>query len=196
MNTTIDHKPSGTGRKAHGFYGKYRGVVTDNADLMALGRIRAKVPDVFQDNESSWALPCLPAGAMNHHGMFMVPPVGSLVWIEFEQGDSDCPIWTGGFWGSHEDVPQSVPRTSLFEQVLMQTETIVLQTQGHVTVALSDAVPSPIDGGIILRSGNSDDSAKIVINSGGIYLDNGKGAKITLVGPMVSINKDSLTIVG
>ena len=26
--------------------------------------------------------------------------IGAGVWIEFEQGDPDYPIWTGGFWGS------------------------------------------------------------------------------------------------
>ena len=29
------------------FYGKYRGVVTDNRDPLMLGRVRARVPDVF-----------------------------------------------------------------------------------------------------------------------------------------------------
>ena len=28
-----------------------------------------------------------------------MPPVGSNVWIEFEAGDVDRPIWSGGWWG-------------------------------------------------------------------------------------------------
>ncbi|MEZ4769135.1 MAG: phage baseplate assembly protein V [Caldilineales bacterium] len=32
-------------------------------------------------------------------GLFAVPPVGANVWIEFEAGDPDYPIWAGGFKG-------------------------------------------------------------------------------------------------
>ena len=46
----------------NGFYGKYRGVVTDNQDPLMIGRIRAKVPDVMGDLESGWATPCAPFG--------------------------------------------------------------------------------------------------------------------------------------
>ena len=35
----------------------------------------------------------------------MVPQVGAAVWIEFEQGDPEYPIWTGGFWGSAAEPP-------------------------------------------------------------------------------------------
>jgi uncharacterized protein involved in type VI secretion and phage assembly len=79
------------------FYGKYRGVVTYASDPLGICRIRAKVPSVYGDSESSWALPCLPFAdkkiAVEH-----IPSVGSLVWIEFENGDPDLPIWTGFFY--------------------------------------------------------------------------------------------------
>ena len=42
------------------FWGKYRGVVTDTADPLLTGRIRARVPDVMGDQESGWAMPCVP----------------------------------------------------------------------------------------------------------------------------------------
>jgi uncharacterized protein involved in type VI secretion and phage assembly len=78
---------------------KYRGIVTDTLDPLGVCRIRVKVPSVYGDRESSWANPCLPFAdkdvAMKH-----VPPVGSFVWIEFENGDSNFPIWTGCFYSS------------------------------------------------------------------------------------------------
>ena len=36
----------------------------------------------------------------------------------------------------------------------------------------------------------------IVVNEAGIVISNGKGATITLIGPVVSINSDALTVVG
>ena len=58
-----------------------------------------QVPDVLGETPSSWAMPCVPAAGIQA-GCFIVPPIGSQVWVEFEQGDPDYPIWTGGFWGT------------------------------------------------------------------------------------------------
>lgn len=84
-------------------YGKHRGTVVDNIDPMRLGRIRATVPEV-DGGESGWAMPCVPFVGANA-GVFMLPPVGACVWIEYERGDRDCPIWVGGYWASAADVP-------------------------------------------------------------------------------------------
>jgi uncharacterized protein involved in type VI secretion and phage assembly len=96
------------------FYGKYRGIVQDTDDPRGMGRIRAQVPEVLDDQTSPWALPCVPfAGeGLGHH---MIPPVGAAVWIEFEAGDPSRPIWTGCWWGegqvpeSNQDTPARPP---------------------------------------------------------------------------------------
>jgi hypothetical protein len=81
------------------FLGKYRGMVLNNIDPMQLGRLQVQVPDVTGLLPASWAMPCVPmAGIQN--GMFALPMIGSGVWIEFEHGDIDFPVWTGCFWGS------------------------------------------------------------------------------------------------
>src|SRR5579871_6057307 len=82
--------PSGPARAQSRFYGKYRGVVIDNIDPAQIGRIQAQVPDVLGEVPSSWALPCASAAGLQA-GCFIVPPTGSQVWIEFEQGDRDYP---------------------------------------------------------------------------------------------------------
>src|SRR5919112_3105908 len=86
------------------YYGKYRGTVVNNIDPMQIGRIQAIVPDVSGVVATSWALPCLPGAGINT-GVFTVPQIGSGVWIEFEQGDPDRPIWVGGYWGTAAEVP-------------------------------------------------------------------------------------------
>lgn len=85
-------------------YGKYRGIVTDNNDPKNLGRIRARVPEILQDVECGWALPCAPY-AGHQSGAFTVPSAGTGVWIEFESGMVSRPIWTGCWWGDG-DIPQ------------------------------------------------------------------------------------------
>jgi len=35
-------------------------------------------------------------------GLFFLPPKGANVWVEFEGGDPDYPIWSGCFWSDGE----------------------------------------------------------------------------------------------
>jgi hypothetical protein len=170
------------------YYGKYRGLVIDNVDPMQMGRIMAQVPDVFGELPTSWAMPCVPAAGIQG-GVFVVPPIGSQVWIEFEQGDRDYPIWTGGFWGTVGDVPA----LATAPPAIPPGQNIVLQTTGQNTLILSDSAPSPATGGIVLKTLSG---AMIVVNETGIYISNGQGATITLIGPTVAINETALTVVG
>jgi uncharacterized protein involved in type VI secretion and phage assembly len=169
------------------YYGKYRGTVINNVDPEQRGRIQAMVPDVLGLSTSSWALPCLPL-AGKQEGTFAVPQVGAGVWIEFEQGDPDYPIWTGGFWGSVSEVPP----LALAPPAVPPGQNIVVQTTGLTTLVLSDSAPTPSTGGILLKSKSG---AMIVVNDTGIYIQNGKGASVTLVGPTVDVNNGALTVV-
>ena len=89
------------------YYGKYRGTVINNVDPMMLGRLLVEVPDVVGLVPSSWAVPCVPlAGPTGPPmGVYMVPLIGAGVWIEFEQGNPDYPIWVGCRWGLPSDIP-------------------------------------------------------------------------------------------
>ena len=77
-------------------YGKYRGQVASNADPANRGRLQVSVPALLGD-QLVWAMPCAPY-AGNGVGLFALPPVGTGVWVEFEGGDLDYPIWSGCFW--------------------------------------------------------------------------------------------------
>lgn len=86
-------------RVASSYFGKYRGIVTDVRDPNDQCRIRATVPAVLGEQACGWALPAAPF-AGDGHGMVMLPKVGSGVWIEFEAGRLDNPIWSGAWWAS------------------------------------------------------------------------------------------------
>jgi uncharacterized protein involved in type VI secretion and phage assembly len=81
------------------FFGKYRGVVTQ-VDGPTM-RVKAKVPAVLGDQESGWAMPCVPY-AGPQVGIAFLPETGSGVWVEFEGGDVSFPIWVGCYWRSGE----------------------------------------------------------------------------------------------
>jgi type VI secretion system secreted protein VgrG len=95
-------------RLEHRYYGKYRGYVHNTDDPMKVGRIQAVVPRVLGDTPTGWALPCA-AFAGPDQGLYVVPDVGTGVWIEFEGGDISSPIWSGSWWGAPE--PSDIGQT-------------------------------------------------------------------------------------
>ena len=164
------------------FFGKYRGTVINNIDPLQIGRIQAMVPDVSSLLPSTWAMPCLPFGGMLT-GMFTVPQIGAGVWVEFEQGDPDYPVWTGCYWGTAAEVPV------LAKTVPPGVSGVTLQTTLQNGIVVSD-LPGPT-GGIMLKSTTG---ATIIVNDTGIYIQNGKGASITMAGPTVTINNGALVV--
>lgn len=168
------------GRK---YYGKYRGVVLNNVDPLLEGRLLVQVPDVAGLAPTTWAMPCVPiAGIQN--GMVAIPIIGSGVWVEFEHGDPKYPIWVGCFWGSAAEIP------ALARLTPPAVPAITLQTPLQNGITVSD-LPGPT-GGIMLKSATG---ATLIVNDTGIYIQNGKGAMITMVGPAVTINSGALTVI-
>lgn len=77
-------------------YGKYRAVVVNIVDPENRGRIKVVCPELFGDSVSNWCL------SHNHiHNVvsesFSLPEIAEVVWIEFERGDINRPIYT---WSS------------------------------------------------------------------------------------------------
>ncbi len=164
-------------------FGKYRGTVVNNVDPMQIARIQVMVPDVAGFIPGTWAMPCLPLAGINN-GMFTVPMIGSGLWVEFERGDPDYPIWVGGFWGSAAEVPV------LAHAVPPGVSGITLQTPLKNGLVISD-VPGPT-GGILIQTTTG---AMISVSDVGIIISNGKGAVINMTGPTVDVNLGALTVV-
>jgi Type VI secretion system/phage-baseplate injector OB domain len=131
------------------FFGKYRGTVVDNEDPLQQGRLIVLVPDVLGFLPSTWATPCLPfAGPLM--GQYVRPAIGAGVWVEFEQGDPQTPIWTGCFWGDPPQLPPSVAEESFLEPGV-PVVTIETTTGG---LSICDVPLGPF-GSVCLRSGAS-----------------------------------------
>jgi uncharacterized protein involved in type VI secretion and phage assembly len=165
------------------YYGKYRGSVLNNVDPLQIGRLMVQVPDVSSVIPSSWAMPCFPITGKQMGG-YMIPQIGTGVWVEFEQGDPDYPIWSGCWYGSAAEVP------ALALAGNPASPNIVFQTALQNSIVISD-LPGPT-GGIMLKSTTG---ATIIVNDTGIYIQNGKGASIIMTGPTVTINNGAMVII-
>jgi uncharacterized protein involved in type VI secretion and phage assembly len=149
------------------FVGKFRATVVDNEDPLMIARVRVKAPDVYGDELSGWALPALPYTG-NGVGLFLIPKEGASVWVEFEHGHPDYPIWTGGFW-SESEVPV---KPGVQQMKVLKTE--------KATFTLDDAL-----GAVTIET---TEGMKIKIDKTGIEINNGLNAVLKLDGPKVSIN--------
>ncbi len=161
--------------------GKYRGTVRGpGSPSEPLGSLMVNVPQVMGATGVQLALPCFPyTGTAS--GTFLVPPPLSAVWVEFEGGDANKPIWVGGFYPS----PLGPPASKLAPPGV---EAVVIQTTLQNTIAVIDV---PGAGGIILRASTG---ASITVNDAGIVLQDGKGGMLTMAGGIVSINPPNLVV--
>ncbi len=162
------------------FFGKYRGKVENNLDPQAQGRVQVSVPAVLGSGSLSWAMPNSPY-AGDQEGYFTVPPVGANVWVEFEAGNPDYPIWAGCFWGIGQ-----APAT------LGSPFIKILQT-ANCMIKVDD---TPGAGGITIEA-NAPAVAvasKIAMTSTGIEITCGK-ASIKLSPADVSVNDGALQVI-
>lgn len=179
------------------YWGKYKGIVIQNIDPLQRGRLQVEVPEVLSLIPSTWAEASVPlAGPTGPPaGMYVVPPIGAGVWVEFEHGDPNKPIWVGCRWGAQSDIPVAAHAGNPL------SPSIVIQSVLQQGIVISDSPPAPAlfpvmpptppTGGIILRSTQG---ASIVVNDLGIFISDGKGAMITMMGGVIDFNNKALTI--
>ena len=150
------------------FFGKYRGTVMQSEDLTGEGKIQVNVPGISLGN---WATPCVSfADALM--GSFVKPRPGANVWVEFENGDPDLPIWVGSWWG----VPRTVGTMAQTLAPAVPAMTFETLTAG---IAISDF---PINA-------NAAPPGNVVIQAAkGVVVISLGPAGVSITAPVVSIN--------
>jgi hypothetical protein len=153
------------------YYGKYRGIVVENQDPRRLGRLQLRVPSVLgREVVTGWATPCLPYGGAADQGFLFVPDVDAGVWVEFEGGDTEFPIWVGTYWsrpGGDSQLPRPEDADGVEQDEVQDppTRKIIKTAKGH-TIQFEDA----------------DDEEIVLIREG-------------VQGHLVTLDKDGITIV-
>ena len=169
------------------FFGKYRGTVAANKDPLNLCRIQVSVPAIFGDERNSWAMPCVPYAGKDV-GLFMIPPLHANVWVEFEGGDPDYPIWSGCFWGEKE-LPQNA-------QVSDPEKVQIFQTDG-ITLTLSNLEEKSVKKGIVLevKSPLVEKPLKLIFNKEGIEINHGDVTTTKLLADTIELKNGNATLV-
>ena len=156
------------------FFGKHRAVVVDNADPENLGRLKLQIANVLgEDVVLGWATPCVPYGGAPDQGFLFIPEVGASVWVEFEAGNLEFPIWVGVFWGKPGGAAE-MPKPNDPDGVVQgdvqspPTRKIIKTLKGH-TIQLEDA-----DGGEMVLIVEGENEHVITLNADGIKVTDGK----------------------
>jgi hypothetical protein len=163
------------------FFGKYRGKVTNNQDPMNLGRLQVSVPAVLGEGRDSWAMPCVPY-AGSQVGFLALPPVDANIWVEFEDGDPDYPIWSGCFWGPGEmPITPALPEIKFFKtNGITLTLSEIDPTRGFTIEVAPPLVPQPLT---------------LQMNADGIKISNGTQIIINMTQQVIELRNSNQTAV-
>ena len=205
------------------YYGKYRGTVVDNQDPSRLGRVTLKVPSVLGPNVvTGWATPCTPYGGAADQGFLFVPERHAGVWVEFEEGDLEFPIWVGTYWsrpgdesqlpkpqgddGTEQDEVQDPPTRKIIKTLKKHTlqfedadgaEAVLIRegSNGHLVTMDKDGIT------IVDKNQNtillSDDGVKITDATGNTIEMTGSAFTLTAKVPFkLDASGQAVTIVG
>jgi uncharacterized protein involved in type VI secretion and phage assembly len=180
------------------FYGKYRGFVVNSLDPKRLGRLTLRIPSVLGDEViTGWAMPCVPYGGQNNQGFLCIPEPGAGVWVEFEEGDLEFPIWVGTFWGEAGGVSE-IPALNGADgkerknEQNQPTRKIIKTQKGH-TIQFEDADGEEMV--TIIQRINKDLCNVITLKNDAITISSAGDVKIT--GKNVTIEaQGKLTAIG
>jgi hypothetical protein len=163
------------------FYGKYRGKVEQNQDPLQMGRVQVSCPAVLGRGRMSWAMPCVPYAGPGV-GLFAIPPTEAHVWVEFEGGDANKPIWSGCFWATAADVPA---KPALPSTKVLKTDSVMLKL---------DDLPGV--GGFTLEVKPSPTmTVTVAATTAGLKLSAGLKSEVMLGTADVAINGDALKVI-
>jgi Type VI secretion system/phage-baseplate injector OB domain len=157
-------------------WGKYRGTVVDNQDVPPSGRLLVSVPGIVITN---WAEPCVPLTDIAM-GTFMRPRIGANVWVEFERGDPDKPIWVGCWWGEGE-IPVIAEEYNAVPAISVMT--IESATAG---ISICDTP--------MLAGGDTPGNVNIIAGAGAATIALTPGS-VTITAPTVTITTTAFSVV-
>lgn len=149
------------------YYSTYRAVVVDRRpDDNTQGKITVRVPAV--DGPTSTveriAYPIAPVAGGSGFGLKSLPPDDGFVYVEFENGRLDIPLWKGGWW-----------RTDELPEDLEDADAHGWFTPGGHQILLSD-----VSGSEALRIRHSVGAEVVIDKDGNIAITNSSGKTVTV----------------
>ena len=193
----------------------YRGIVIENVDPDRLGRIKVRIPQLYGSDPSSsnyidnnsipWAN-CAIYNAGNDSGSFLPPNIGDLVFVTFEFGKAESPIYFGGIFRKSEGDTKITDGTDVPTEVLTGAERIIYKSSKGATIYIDDTGGAEsikiIDqsGQSIIMENTNDLSLKRRANGIGInpnsriIITNNRGDSISLTSGQIHLKSKNIIL--
>ena len=94
------------------YYSKYRAFVVDNEDPEGMQRLKLAIPGIADNPLEEWAYGSNQFMGPNY-GAQVLPQKGDMVWVTFEHGDPNVPIWEHGHAGENE-IPKELRDPNIY----------------------------------------------------------------------------------
>jgi uncharacterized protein involved in type VI secretion and phage assembly len=103
------------------------GIVTNNKDDDAFGRVKVRFPYLTDQGESGWARLVTPGGGPAR-GLQVMPEIDDEVLVGFENGDIRRPFVLGGLWNGKDSPP--IKKSELLDGSSVKTRSFTTR-RGH-----------------------------------------------------------------
>ena len=123
----------------------YRALVTDSRDPEAQGRVKVTIPAITGTATSEWIYPVVSAGYV------VTPSAGEQVWVLFEAGDAENPVWIGKTRVTKTGITKADVGYATIIQRLEQAEVDITLLKSQVTTLqgqMSSALSRLTAGGL------------------------------------------------
>ena len=191
------------------FYGIYIAIVEDVEDPNSMGRIRVQVPALGQRRAPTaiWARPAV-FGGSEGTGVFFGPSVDDRVWVSFEAGNPDKPVYFGGFMGNGKAASEFGSylkrgfKTPVGHYVRISDE----EDDQHITMSASNGAYATMnkDGDLLLSSAegsyinlSAKDQRTTIHDVGGslITMKDGEATIMSKDGVVIKVGASGVTII-
>lgn len=114
LSRPLPHQNNAAEHHRGKYYGRYMGFVRDREDPEKRGRVRIHIPAILPgptERENLWSDWAYPEG-----GKLSVPPLGSPVWVQFENGQVQYPVYSWGHLRGEDAEDSEAPKAGKGEQ--------------------------------------------------------------------------------
>lgn len=168
--------------------GLYRGIVEENHDTLGnTARLQVSIPGLLDGATLKvWAKPCVPYAGPSV-GFYSLPPKKAQVWIAFEAGLINHPVWIGCCWGKG-DLPDTTGPTVK----IWKTDKITIKiddTADQILISTTSGTKVTLATDAKIESG----SATHTVGAAGVTSEAGSG-KVEVTAAAVKINNGAFEV--
>ena len=158
------------------FYSVYRGIVESNDDPLQMNRLLVSIPDIM-GGITQWALAKGQPGNYNSGVKGLTPDVGDLVYVEFEFGNPDKPLWTYNGWGM-EEIPAALASPNVMGIVTPNGNIVTINDDtGDISIRAKGSISLDIGGDHLIYAKDT-----VCINGeSGVAINKGENGGVIII---------------